>query len=621
MADALRILLVEDNPGDARLVREFLRDGSLGALTLEHRERLDGALAALAEGPFDAVLLDLSLPDSQGLPTLQSVVQAAPKVPVVVLTGLHDQAIARAAVSAGAQDYLPKGELTPELLGRVLLYAIERKAVEAELSRHRQHLEELVAARTHELAEAKEAAEAASRAKSQFLANVSHELRTPMNAILGFTQLMQRDASLSERQRGNLKTINSSGEHLLALINDVLEITKIEAGRLQVNPVPFDLQDLVESLGELFRIRAQDKGLAIRVSLDPAVPRHVTGDLQKLRQGLMNLLGNAVKFTDHGWVALEVGLAEPGRVLFAVRDTGVGIEPENRDKVFDAFAQAAEGNRRGEGTGLGLTICKRYAELMGGQLSLESRPREGSLFCLAIPLPEAPPEALPAAGPERVVLGLEPGQGGLRILIVEDKEPNRRFLRQVLEGAGFEVQEAPDGEEAIRRFVTWRPHLIWMDMRMPVLDGYAATRRIRCLPGGQEVAIVALTASAFEEDKSEVLAAGCDDFMRKPVKIEALFAMLGKHLGVRFRYGEEIAPAATRGAGAAFDWGAIEGLDPALRLRLRAAAEALDVTGVQAVLTEVARVDDRLAGRLTALAGEFQFDRIIALVTPETPRR
>jgi PAS domain S-box-containing protein len=388
--------------------------------------------------------------------------------------------------------------------------------------------------------EARVAAEAANRAKSVFLANMSHELRTPLNAILGFSQLMRRDPGLTAEQQENLETIGRSGEHLLGLINDVLDLSKIEAGRVALQEESFDLHRLLDGLEEMFDLRAADKGLKLNFKRAPDVPQYVRSDEGKLRQVLMNLLGNAVKFTQEGGVTLRVGTKDQlSSLAFEVEDTGPGIAPEELAAVFDPFVQTASGQAAQEGTGLGLPISRQFVRLMGGDLVVHSQLRQGSVFKFDVQAEPADAADVPTFQPERRVVGLEPDQraadgGPYRLLVADDRESSRKLLTRLLEPLGFELREAVNGQEAIEIWEEWEPHLIWMDMRMPVMDGYEATQRIKATTRGQATVVIALTASAFEEDRQLILSEGCDDFVRKPFREAEIFDKLTEHLGVRF---------------------------------------------------------------------------------------
>jgi PAS domain S-box-containing protein len=427
------------------------------------------------------------------------------------------------------------------------------------------------------LREAKEAAETASRAKGAFLANMSHELRTPLNAILGFSQLMAHDPGLTADQQEYLETIGRSGEHLLGLINDVLELSKIDVGRVTLQEESFDLHRLLDGLEEMFRLRAADKRLVLIIDRAPDVPQYVRTDQGKLRQVLMNLLGNAVKFTREGRITLRVGSIpqvsfveeyeagsretapsttpppllpfahspHAGSVLlhFEVEDTGPGIAPEELDAVFDAFVQTASGQASKEGTGLGLPISQQFVRLMGGDLTVSSELGQGSLFKFDVQIELVDAADVPTSQPARRVIGLEPDQraadgGPYRLLVAEDQEASRKLLSRLLEPLGFEVREAVNGQEALEIWEQWDPHLIWMDMRMPVVDGHQATKQIKATTKGQDTVIIALTASAFEEDRQVILSEGCDGFVRKPFREAEIFDKLTKHLGVCFVYEE-----------------------------------------------------------------------------------
>jgi two-component system, sensor histidine kinase and response regulator len=394
---------------------------------------------------------------------------------------------------------------------------------------------------------AKDAAEAANRAKSIFLANMSHELRTPLNAILGFSQLMERDTALTPRQREFLTTINRSGEHLLDLINDVLEMSKIEAGRITLNPAPFDLHHLLRTIDEMFQIRAQAKQLSLQLELSPTLPQYVITDEGKLRQVLINLLGNAMKFTQQGTVILRVReqLQEHGPIhtlCVEVEDTGRGIAADEVNDLFQPFVQTMSGAQAKEGTGLGLTISRQFVQLMGGDIHVNSTLGQGSTFYFDVQITLADEVvAEPSLSLGRVI-GLAPDQPSYRILVVDDRQENRDLIAQLLEMVGFEVRTANDGQEAIALWQQWQPRLIWMDIRMPNMDGYEATRYIRAAEAQRtgtlrpSTRIIALTASAFEEQRATILAAGCDDFVRKPFKEHAIFAKMAEHLDVQYIY-------------------------------------------------------------------------------------
>ena len=382
----------------------------------------------------------------------------------------------------------------------------------------------------------------ANRAKSVFLANMSHEIRTPMNAILGFSQLMLRDQHLTSQQCQYLGTINRSGEHLLALINDILEMSKIEAGRTTLNLSTFDLPVLLKDLEMMFRVRTDEKQLEFSVEMIGEVPQYIVTDINKLRQVFINVLGNAVKFTEDGGVGVRVRADHDGAVgpilRVEIEDTGPGISTEDQDKLFRHFEQTKTGQQTGTGTGLGLAISREFVRLMGGDITVSSQVGKGSVFIVRLPLKEGEAQAVQAKDHPRHVLRLKSGQPSCRVLIADDIDDNRQLLAQLLEPVGFEVRLATNGAEAVREFEGWQPHLILMDFRMPVMDGHEAIRQIRAMEGGDEPTIIAVTASAMDENRQELMQIGADDFLSKPFREAELFQKIHAHVGVEFIYAE-----------------------------------------------------------------------------------
>ncbi|HBL60136.1 MAG TPA: hybrid sensor histidine kinase/response regulator [Cyanobacteria bacterium UBA8803] len=470
---------------------------------------------------------------------------------------------------------------------------------------------------------AKDAAEAANRAKSAFLANMSHELRTPLNAILGFAQLLERDTTLTSKQRESVATINRSGEHLLNLIDDVLEMSKIEAGRIVLNPDSFDLHLLLRTLQEMFLVRTKAKQLFLKFELAPDLPQYIRTDEGKLRQVLINLLGNAVKFTQTGGVTLRVGMrtgneasSTPYTLHFEVEDTGYGIAPDEIDNLFQPFVQTSSGAQIKEGTGLGLTISRQFVRLMGGNIGCSSILGQGSRFTFNVQVHLVNPLEVATSISSGRVLQLAPHQPSYRILVVDDRQENCDLIVQLLGSVGFEVQSASNGQEAIALWETWQPHLIWMDMRMPVMDGYEAARQIRAREperrGTTPTKIIALTASAFEEQKTTILAAGCDDLVRKPFREQIIFDKITEHLGVQYIFENQLEQL-NLSSSQNLDCLSLNVMNPEWIAALRQAAIEVDGEKILQLCEQIPQSHRHLADKLIELVHHFGFDEILAL--------
>jgi predicted ATPase/signal transduction histidine kinase/DNA-binding response OmpR family regulator len=514
--------------------------------------------------------------------------------------------------------------------------SLENAQLYNQITSYSKTLETKVKLRTEELEIAKEAADKANQSKSEFLSSMSHELRTPLNVILGFTQIMNRDSGLSAEQRENLDIINRSGEHLLTLINDILDLSKIDAGNMTIDQESFNLYSLLNTLEQMLNIKATNKNLDLIFDLSPYLPQYIRTDAKKLRQILINLLSNAIKFTHKGgvtlrasyntdpdWNGLDVssisqppGVPQPV-IKFEVEDTGIGIPSEDLERIFEPFVQTNATKTFIEGTGLGLAISRKFVDLMGGHIEISSQLNQGTTVKLTLPVLLSQAEEVQEVLPMRKCIKVDSEQE-YRILIAEDRLESRNLLVKLLKPLGFHVEEVSNGQAAIEMWEAWSPHLILMDMRMPVMSGYDATQYIKRHLKGQATIIIALTASAFSDDKTVILSAGCDDFVGKPFREEVLLEKIAQHLGIRYIYEETLQTAAEpKDSPSVLTPQDLQVMPSEWIQALYTAANEADSEILEQLIQQIPAVHSNLVITLQHLIDNFGYDQIINLTQVE----
>jgi len=501
-------------------------------------------------------------------------------------------------------------------LGKQLGIAIKQAESVKEIEQKSQQIIQALKVQA-QMKQAKEAADAANQAKSQFLANMSHELRTPLNVILGFTQLLSRSITVSEQQE-LLNIVNNSAHHLLSLINDILDLSRIESGKLLINDCDFNLHQMLIKLQEMFSLKAGKKNLNFRIYWQDTVPQSVKGDEGRLRQILINLLSNAIKFTSQGEVILKVSQPSTlNQFRFEVQDTGPGIPVEERQRIFEPFVQTSLGRQLGEGTGLGLSITQKFVQLMGGEIHFTCPPDGGACFSFEIPLEEANPAQIPRLHEDLPVIGLAPDQPTYRILVAEDTWEIRKLLVKLLTAVGFEVAEASNGHQAIEIWESWQPHLIWMDLQMPVMDGYTATQVIRQSLRGHGTTIIGLTTHPVTQQVCDC-SCECDDWIMKPFQENEIFETMAKYLGVRYLYGPmdsltpvaDVHPTLPDRLLHSTD---LEGITEDWVIKLYHCAAGADADGIDQLLAQLPEEHGIVKEAIAKLVNQFDFDRIMKI--------
>ncbi|MFM2267577.1 MAG: hypothetical protein RL757_1018 [Bacteroidota bacterium] len=520
-----RVLLIEDNPGDARLVQILLEESDMGLCEFQNVTTLSAGILALQKSDFDVILLDLTLPDSRGFDTLQNLVSSVPDANVIVMTGLSDKALGLNAVKAGAQDFLMKGGFDSDMLAKTLRYSIERKNVLRSLA---------------ESQNAREVAEESARLKEEFIAGISHEMRTPMNAIYGMSNLLNQ-TTMNTEQREYVNSIRQSSEVLLGVINDILEISTLQNGKMDFELKDFDLDELLSNLINVMQYKKDEKNLTFMLEVAPDMPRQIKSDKLRLNQILFNVVGNAVKFTDEGFVRIQVNKISDGEVVmarFSVQDSGIGIPTDKLDSIFEAFTRVRTKDRLFEGTGLGLAIVKNLVSLQGGRIWAESKVGEGSTIHFELPLQVATPTpqyATPADAPKVPEKAVN-ADLFCRLLLVEDHKMNQLVARRTLEkhfpNVTFKI--ANHGGEAVDILENETFDLILMDIQMPVMDGNETTEHIRTNMKHIKTPILAMTAHAYISKDNAFKAYGFNDFVLKPFELEDFFAKMHKYAGKNF---------------------------------------------------------------------------------------